>query len=288
MQAHWEILILVNLSPFLLAQGEIRVAATPLRPGQTVMLSVEPTRETPATYRWWVTQGHLVGPVAGPSVLFVAPPSGAAMITAIEETPGSTRLRNRILLVAQAAGGTGSNPAVAAETETYDIGRGGFAPSGWMGDATQEAIQTEVSDDGPLGARSSRRWVFKPIKTGAKGWTAVAYQYPPGNWGDKEGRDLTGSGFKELSVWARGVRDKYGRYPVIQFKAGGGTDPTKRYQASFEVEGDFVTLTGYWRRYAVNLKKKDFSSVVSAFTFVLRTEDNSQGAEFFLSQIEYK
>ena len=120
------------------------------------------------------------------------------------------------------------------------------------------------------------------------GWGGVAYQYPPGNWGDKEGRDLSGKGYQELSVWARGVPDKAGRYPVIQFPVGGVSDPSKKYQASFEKKGEFVTLTAEWKRYTISLAKENLSSVISAFTFVVRSEDNPNGATFFLSEIEYR
>ena len=173
------------------------------------------------------------------------------------------------------------------EGDAYDIGRGGFAPSGWMGDGAKSGFTTEISDDAPPNARGSRRWKYQPVKRGT-GWAAVAYQYPPNNWGDKEGRNLSGKGFTEVSVWARGVSDKDGHYPVIQFKAGGGADPSKKVHASFEAEGDFVTLTGEWKRYTISLAGKNLSSVISAFTFVLRAEDNPHGAEFLLAQIEYR
>jgi hypothetical protein len=82
--------------------------------------------------------------------------------------------------------------------------------------------------------------------------------------------------------------DKKGRYPVIQFKAGGGTDPAKKFQASFESESDFVILTGEWKKYSVSIAGKDLSRVISAFTFLLRAEDNPDGAEFLLARIEYR
>ena len=61
-----------------------------------------------------------------------------------------------------------------------------------------------------------------------------------------------------------------------------------KYHASFEAEGDFVTLRPEWTRYTVSLAGQDLSSVISAFTFVLRAEDNPLGATFLLSQVEYR
>lgn len=172
------------------------------------------------------------------------------------------------------------------EIVPLDVGRAAFVPSGWMGDGEKRgAFATILSQEDPHRGATSQRWTYHP--QGA-GWGAVAYQYPAGNWGDKEGRDLSGKGYRELSVWARGLPDKKGHYPVIQFKAGGGSDPSKKYQASFEKEGDFVTLTGDWLRYTVPVVGQNLSSVISAFTFILRAEDNPNGATFLLSEIEYR
>jgi hypothetical protein len=280
------------------AVAEIRFSPdSPVGPGQRVVLSVPTTPGVDASYIWRTTAGRFEGLTAGARVQFVAPVSGAAEITCVEEISGSRRFHNRTLLVAQTAR-TGAAaqpvPAAAPAPPAYDIGRGGFAPSGWMGDGEKRnGFSTEISEDNPHTAPNSRKWVYRP--QGA-GWGAVAYQYPAGNWGDKEGRNLGGRGYRELSVWARGVPDRNGRYPVIQFKAGGGSDPSKKYQASFEAEGDFVTLTGDWQRYTVSLVEtrgqatvvKDMSSAISAFSFVLRGEDNPNGATFFLSEIEYR
>lgn len=291
----------MTLPSLLLAQqrGEIGVSAvSPLRSGQTVTLSITSSDAAP-TYRWSASGGRLIGSTQGHSVLLLTPEADSVQVSVLEETMGSTRLRNQTLLIAQAAERPATAPAQTGETEAYDIGRGGFAPSGWMGDGAepaaqpggQRSLQSEASDDVPpnASARSSRRWIYRPIKgRNAKGWVGVAFQYPADNWGDKPGRNLAEAGYKELSIWARGVRDRNGRFPIIQFKAGGGTDPSKPHQASFEAEGNFVTLTGEWRRYTVSLQKKDLKSVIAAFTFVLRADDNPQGAEFFLSQIEYR
>jgi hypothetical protein len=267
------------------------IPGPPIMPGQKVVLSMPGAASQNSRYSWQATQGRFAGSTAGTTVVFVAPASGAATISCVEETDGTTRVRNRTLLVAQAPGRAAGRPeqskaASGADPAPYDIGRGGFTPSGWMGDGEkQNGFATEISDDNPHAGPNSRRWVYHPKGVG---WGAVAFQFPPGNWGDDAGRNLSGRGYRELSVWARGLPDKGGRYPVIQFKAGGGTDPSKKHQASFESEGDFVTLTSEWVRYTVSLTGKNLSSVISAFTFVLRAEDNSSGATFFLSEIEYR
>jgi len=172
--------------------------------------------------------------------------------------------------------------------EPYDISRGGFVPSGWMGDGEHNGFRLDaMNTDNPHSPPHSQRWEYRPPPGGA-GWGGVAYQFPANNWGDQDGRDLSGHGYRELSVWARGVADKDGRFPVIQFKAGGGTDPAKKYQATFEASSDFVTLTGQWKHFVVSIAGKDLKRVIAAMTFVLRAEDNPNGAVFYLDDLEYR
>ncbi len=173
----------------------------------------------------------------------------------------------------------------------------GFIPSGWMGDGAanvakaKNAIQVEpLSTDDPHSSPYCQRWTYRP-KLGHDGWAAVAWQYPEKNWGEKPGKDWSKRGFTRVTVWARGVKDRSGTLPKVQFKAGGNTnpDPTKYpNQASFEVEGDFVTLTEEWKQYSLDLKGQNLSRVISAFTLVLRAQDiGPDGAIFYLDDVEY-
>jgi hypothetical protein len=164
---------------------------------------------------------------------------------------------------------------------------GGYVPSGWMGDGERSTVHVQVQPMDPSQPHSEpycQKWSYRP---GSKGWAAVAWQYPENNWGDKPGKNLSGKGYTRVSVWARGLPDAQGRYPVVQFKAGGNTDPTKKYQATFEVNGEFTTLTGEWKQYTLPLAGQDLSNVASAFTFILRASDNPRGATFYLDDIEY-
>lgn len=172
----------------------------------------------------------------------------------------------------------------------------GFVPSGWMGDAAAKVSSPDksplqvdtLSTANPHSPPYSQRWTYKP-KLGHAGWAAVAWQYPEGNWGDRPGRDWSKRGFNQVSVWARGIRDRQGQLPRVQFKAGGGTGPTKKYQASYEVEGDFVTLTEEWKQYTLDLKGQSLSQVIAAFVLVIRGKDtNPEGATFCLDDIEYR
>jgi hypothetical protein len=176
----------------------------------------------------------------------------------------------------------------AAAPEPYDIGRGGFVPSGWMGDGEHNGLRLEaMSEDNPHSPPFCQRWEYLPVTNG-DGWAAAAYQFPANNWGDKDGRDLSGKGYRELSVWARGIADSAGNYPVVQFKAGGGADPSKKYQATFEVQSEFITLTPAWKRYSISVAGKDLRRVIAALTIVLRAEDNPHGAVFYLDDCAYQ
>jgi hypothetical protein len=163
-----------------------------------------------------------------------------------------------------------------------------FVPSGMMGDAERPGPLTldAASRERPHSGPTCYKLVYRPA---GKGWAAVAWQYPENNWGDLQGKDLAGLGITALSLWARGVPDGEGRYPTVQFKAGGNTSSARRHKASFAVEGEFVTLTGEWTEFTLNLRGKDLSNILSAFTVVIRAQDHGAGgATFFLDAIAYR
>ncbi len=274
----------------LLASNPTQIQMQPNGPvsiGQTVVLSL-PSSARGATYKWQADSGGLIGPVNKSIARFTAVEPGRVAITCVEVRGGRRKMYTLALQVSPSP----THASTESSTAPYDIGRGGFAPSGWMGDAGDKAhpgvLRVDVAArDNPHSPPVSEKWEYKPLR-GGQMWAAVAWQCPPLNWGEKEGRNLSGKGFTELSIWARGLPDKKDRFPVIQFKAGGGTSPTSQYQASFENEGDFVTLTSEWKRYTVSLSGKNLTQVVSAVTFVLRAEDNPDGAVFFLDDLEYR
>lgn len=172
----------------------------------------------------------------------------------------------------------------------------GFVPSGWMGEGAvanvptaQRPLQVDPrSQATPHTPPYCQKWSYRPDPRG-EGWAAVAWQYGEQNWGDKPGKNWSKNRFTQVSVWARGVPDRRGALPRVQFKAGGGSDPTKKHQASFEVEGDFVTLTEQWKQYTLDLRGKNLSQVIAAFVLVIRAQDlGPEGATLFLDDIEYR
>lgn len=183
-----------------------------------------------------------------------------------------------------------STPTIPAPVEPILIEEAGFAPTGKMGDATVTSAFTidSHSTDRPYSPPDCQKLVYIP-KHGSQGWAALAWQFPEGNWGDMPGKDWSKRGFTHVSVWARAGLDRKGGLPRVQFKAGGGTDPAKKFQASFAVEGDFVTLTQDWKQYSLDLKGKNLSQVIAGFIVVLRAEDSgSEEVTVFLDNISYR
>jgi hypothetical protein len=193
---------------------------------------------------------------------------------------------------AQDAASAAPAAAAPAPGKTYNIADLGFVPSGWMGDAEPahgRLLRTEISADAPPGVRASQRWIYSVRRAAnSVGWAAVAWQYPESNWGRQPGKDLSELGITEISFWAKGVADRNGRYPIVQFKSGGQSNATFPYHASYLVEGNFVELTGTWKAYTFRLSGRNLTSVISAFTFALRALDNPNGAEFSVAQIEFR
>ena len=180
-------------------------------------------------------------------------------------TPGKKTLAlDKQIAVAASGTSTGLVPLTPSVTSSaslapvgtpLDIESAGFIPSGWMGDSSGLKVDPN-SMDHPHTPPRCQKWSYLPSPGGGGGWAAIAWQYPENNWGDKPGRDWSGRGFRQVSVWARGVRDSSGVLPKLQFKAGGGTAPGKPNQASFEVQGDFVSLTEDWRQYTLDLSRQ--------------------------------
>ena len=268
-----------------------RTPAGPVRAGQVVTISV-PQGDLGERFTWFAGEGRFVGRVDRRSVSYVVPSASHADIVTVSERSGVQVVRNIRLAITAAqnpvpARGEGEQRAAA------DIGQLGYIPSNWMGDGErQNGFKVQpTSDEKPHSPPFCQKWEYRPVPSsgGGLGWGAVGWAFPANNWGDRPGKSgLAGKGYSELSFWVRGVPDKSGRFPVIQFKTGGNTDPSKRYQASYEAETDFITLTAEWERHAIPIGGKDLTSVISAFTFVLRAEDNPNGAVFFLDDIEFR
>jgi len=243
--------------------------------------------------QWNAIGARIEGPADGPQVTIVATQAGTitvgCTIQAHDTKPVAIATNINVgaagpaVIPERRPGIPEINPGTATSLKIEDAG---FVPSGFMGDIS--ALKVEQSPERPHSGSYSQKWGYRP-KSSGPGWAAVAWQYPENNWGDRPGKNLSANQYRSVTVWARGVRDPQSRtLPKVQFKAGGATDPAKRYQASFEVVGDFVTLTEDWMQYSLDLTGQNLSQVIAAFVVVIRAQDvGPTGATFYLSDIEY-
>ncbi len=294
----------VSITPFPPpGQQAQRIEVTPgtpptsLTPDQQAELSVDVSQQGSSLRVQWLApqnRGHFTRPTDNLSTTFVAPHEpGPVAIACQVESNGETKVVHLPILVVGQTTPLPTTPVSSTPPETpqntapYDVDRGSFVPCGWMGDGEEGKTYLRVEDtnDRTPSEASTSKWSFRP--GGKKGWLAVGWQLGDCNWGDAKGADLRNRGFKRVTVWAKGVPDNENRLPVIQFKAGGNADPAKKYKASFNVASEFVTLTSDWQQYHLDLRDEDLSSVISAFTFVLRSKDNPKGATFYLGGINY-
>ena len=75
---------------------------------------------------------------------------------------------------------------------------------------------------------------------------------------------------------------------MVEFKAGGIHDRTKRYKDSFEVSLGRIPLTREWQQHRINLEGKDLSSVIGGFCWVASQPANPDGLTFYLDDIRFE
>ena len=171
--------------------------------------------------------------------------------------------------------------ATQADVALTDLSKLGFAPSGWMGDGQEGSKYVSLNSacrENPRSGPVCQKWTYTP---GPAGWAGVAWQYPPGNWGDKPGKNVTREGFSKVTFFARGSKGG----EEVEFFTGGNTAPEKPYPASFERLSQTVKLTTDWHEYSFDLTKQDASSVACAFGWSVRAE--GQPTTFYLDGVSF-
>jgi hypothetical protein len=298
----------IKLSPLLACllivgcheKEEFRISAPDkIEAGKTASVALSGTFDSGTKILWTTTSGHIVGPNDALTATLAAPNSGTVTLVCTITRPGQKTVALDKQIEVMAAGGAevGAAPPIpvagnpvqpARASAPMKIEDQGFIPSGFMGDDAALTVDPK-SMDHPHTPPHCQKWTYLPKGNKAPTWAAVAWQYPENNWGDRPGKNLNGSGYRQVSVWARGVRDSAGVLPKVQFKAGGATAPGKPFQASFEVQGDFVQLTEEWKQYTLDVSGKNLSQVVVAFILVIRAQDvGPRGVTFYLDDIEYQ
>ncbi len=161
-----------------------------------------------------------------------------------------------------------------------------YYASGAMGDGEDPGyVQLDTSHGQECHSSPSCIQVIYEI--GSKGWAGVYWQNLESpdcrhqNWGDCPGLNLTGA--THLVFWAKGQNGG----ERVQFKAGDIENPEKPFHDSFKKSLDFVTLTDEWQRFEIDLSEQNLESVIGAFAWIARKDDNPNGLVFYLDDIFY-
>ena len=155
-----------------------------------------------------------------------------------------------------------------------------YIPSGWMGD-TGDIKMNDQSAVNPKTGTTSIEFIYSAKKAQGQGWAGIYWQNPANNWGDKKGGyDLSNA--TKLTFWARGAK---GGERIEEFKAGGLFG---EYSDTDVAAVGPVILTKDWKQYTVDLKGKDFSSIIGGFCWATNVDVNPEGATFYLDEIRYE
>lgn len=166
-----------------------------------------------------------------------------------------------------------------------------WVPSGWMGDAESPngAIDRELCDVAPHSPPTCEKWIYGSPRPGERGWAAVAYQSPDGNFGSKRAPSLAGKGYTRVSFWIRSGSPQGAR---VIFKSGGHTQLQSRWPASYATMGKTIRVTDEWKRHSIPLedfsgKPHDLSAVPCALCLVFLRALNPSGCHLFIDSIQF-
>jgi exo-beta-1,3-glucanase (GH17 family) len=157
-----------------------------------------------------------------------------------------------------------------------------YVPSGYMGDSRAVSMNQFWARD-PHDGQTSIRVVYGGPVPGGVGWAGVYWQSPVDNWGTVPGP--TGynlSRATRLTFWVRGQTGN----ERVQFLVGGITG---RYGDSLQpsVETAALALSTTWQEVTISLAGMNLSHIIGGFGWVANSQDNPQGATFYLDDIRY-
>jgi len=150
-----------------------------------------------------------------------------------------------------------------------------WVPSGVMGNAKSLTLDGDWSESVYAGSSAIRMRY-----TGRRGWVGVAWQHPPGNWGDEDGGfDLTGA--SALEFWARG--ESGGE------KASFGVgllDKKTAHPDSVIVKTRMIELGSEWKKYRIGFGEGDDLSSLKV-GFVVTLEGQRSPVTVYLDSIRF-
>ncbi|MDD5065796.1 MAG: hypothetical protein PHF84_01990 [bacterium] len=182
--------------------------------------------------------------------------------------------------------------SVEGEYNTYKVTRFPFyvytdAPSrlnlgilsGWMGDLRNLKIDKFCTKN-PNSGKSSMRVSYQVItKTENKAVGVYMQQSPISDLVTlKGGYDMTRA--TSISFYARGENGN----EVIEFKM---VKAREQNLLSSSKASRKITLSKEWRKYELDLRNLEYKDISGGLGFVIHTEDNREGAIFYLDDIAY-
>jgi hypothetical protein len=152
-----------------------------------------------------------------------------------------------------------------------------YAPSGAMGDGMVAGAITTVIDPAactgePAAAKAGACYTitYKPqlVAPATGTWGGVFWQFPDGNWGTTQGKQIT-PGATAVSFYAKGMVGG----EQLTFKAGGivnTVSSTTPYTDTFTAQtpGATVMLTKTWTKYSIPMTGMTYDRVLGGFCWV--------------------
>ncbi len=146
-----------------------------------------------------------------------------------------------------------------------------YSQSGLMGDL--QSIQIDNNFRANCYSIPCIKITWRP---GQEGWVGLYWQYPPGNWGDKPGCNLSGA--TSVTFWARGeVGGERIRFEAA-YPQTGTPSPVKT---------QIKELIQNWQAYTIDLSGQDLTNVTGAFAWFVEAQENPTGLTFYLDDIRY-
>jgi Glycosyl hydrolases family 2, TIM barrel domain len=150
-----------------------------------------------------------------------------------------------------------------------------FVPSGWMGNAKSVRMD-EACRISPHSGDACLRFEYQD----AGDWAGVAWQDPPGDWGDQPGGwNVTGA--KKLIFWARGETGG----ETVNFKFG-ILGAGKKFPDSASGETGDVKLAKDWQQYSIGLTGKNLACLKTGFCWSLAGQGHP--VTFYLDDIRFE
>jgi hypothetical protein len=151
-----------------------------------------------------------------------------------------------------------------------------FEPCGWMGDIHSLALDTACGSD-PRSGKTCIRAAYDPAIFHDKGWAGIYWQHPQHDVGEYPGYNLTGAA--KLTFWARG--EKGGER--CELRAG------MPHRDSFGARSTgVIMLTEEWKKYTLDLKGEDVSSIIGGSCWIVERSLNPDGCVIYFDDISFE